>query len=229
MTNVRTFYIYTLTQIGSLIGSLMTATALGIYLFTTTGSTTPILLASFFGALPLMLGGVFAGVVADRWNRRVLLLVSDAGQAVATLLLLASFAAGIFQIWHLYSIAFLQGVLATLQRPAIEASVTMLVPEHHRDRANTIRQVTGPSAGIIAPVLTGLTYAVVGVIGVLVIDLLTFIVAAVTVYLIHIPQPEHISDGSTGTRSVWREAWQGVHYLWTRRVLFSLMIYAAVN
>jgi MFS family permease len=227
MTNVRTFYIYTLTQIGSLIGSMMTATALGIYIFNTTGNTTPILLAAFFSSLPLMVGGVFAGVFADRWNRRLVLMLSDAGQALGTLLLLISFATGIFQVWHLYLIAFLQGMLVTLQRPAIEASVTMLVPEDHRDRANTLRQVTGPAAGMIAPVLTGFMYTLVGVTGVLVLDLLTFIVAVVTLYLIHIPQPARTSESSAGSASVWKEAWSGLHYLWTRRMLFLLMIYAA--
>jgi MFS family permease len=227
MRSIWAFYILALTQVISLIGSVMTSTALGIWVFTTTGTSTPLLLASFFSALPLMLGGVFAGVVTDRVERRQVILLSDTGQALGTLVLLVSFTAGLFQLWQLYLIAFAQGVLATLQRPAIEASIALLVPEGRRDRANAIRQVTGPTAGMVAPVVTGLIYALIGVVGVLVVDLLTFVLAVVAVYFLRIPQPPRTAAGPATTGSIWHEAWGSVHYLWTRRVLFYLMIYAA--
>jgi hypothetical protein len=63
----------------------------------------------------------------------------------------------------------------------MEASVTMLAPDGHRDRANAIRQITGSAAGMIAPVVTGFVYALLGVVGVMVVDLLTFVVAIVVV------------------------------------------------
>ena len=202
MRRIRTFYILTLTQVFSLIGSMMTGTALGIRIFNDTGDSTPLLLASFFGSLPLMVSGVFAGVFADRWPRRRVLILSDAGQALGTLLLLASFVGGIFQLWHLYAVAFLQGLLGTLQRPAMEASVTMLVPESHRDRANAIRQMAGPVAGMIAPVATGFVYAVVGVIGVMAFDLFTFTAAIMTLYVVAIPEPTTMADDRNGSTSV---------------------------
>ncbi|MEM8531080.1 MAG: MFS transporter [Chloroflexota bacterium] len=226
MSSIRTFYLLTITQVCSLIGSLMTSTALGIRIFNDTGNSTPLLLASFFAALPLMIGGIFAGVFADRWQRRYVLILSDTGQAIGTLLLLISFASGEFQLWHLYLVSFLQGTLGTFQRPAMEASVTMLVPDNHRDRANAIRQITGPTAGMIAPVVTGLIYASVGVIGVMLIDLLTFVVAVTTVYLVRIPQPR--SKTPDRQPSIWHEAWSGFQYVWSRRVLFVLMLYATM-
>jgi len=138
-THLRTFYILTITQVLSIIGSAMTNVAIGIRVFNDTGDSTPLMLASFFSALPLMIGGSFAGVFADRWNRRRILILTDLGQAVGTSALLISFLTGEFQLWHLYSISLVTGALGMLQRPAMEASVTMLVPDNHRDRANAIR------------------------------------------------------------------------------------------
>ena len=225
--HLRTFYILTITQVFSIIGSAMTSVAIGIRVFNDTGDSTPLLMASFFSALPLMIGGSFAGVFADRWNRRLILFVTDLGQAMGTGLLLLSFLTGNFQLWHLYVISLLTGALGMLQRPAMDASVTMLVPDNHRDRANAIRQITGPAAGILAPVITGSFYAVIGVTGVMMVDLGTFIAAVIVLYLVEIPQP--LRNGGPGSQSltILEDLRVGLQFLWQRRILFYLMIYAA--
>jgi DHA3 family macrolide efflux protein-like MFS transporter len=227
-SHLRTFYILTITQVLSLIGSAMSGIAIGIRVFDDTGNTTPLLLTGFFAALPMMLGGSFAGVMVDRWNRRRVLIATDAAQAVGTLLLMLSFLSGRFQLWHLYAIAGAQGALGMFQRPAMEASVTMLVPEGHRDRANAIRQITGPAAGMIAPVVTGFVYAAVGVTGVMTVDLATAAVAVIVVWLVAIPQPVRTAGGGAGQGMFWRELWSGLQFVWSRRMLFALMIYAAL-
>lgn len=226
--NLRTFYILVISQIISLIGSRMSGIALGIWVFNETGNATPTLLAVFFAHLPLMISGIFAGVLADRWNRRRMMLFGDAGQAVGTLLLLLSFLSGRFELWHLYTITFLQGVLGVFQIPAMEASVTMLVPEEYRDRANTLRQLNWAISGLIAPALTGAIYALIDVTGIMGIDLATFIIAAGVLAVIHIPQPAQSTEGQAVQGSIWQEMTGSMRFLWERRVLFNLMIYAAV-
>ena len=211
----------------SIIGSAMTHVAIGIRVFNDTNNSTPLLLASFFSALPLMIGGSLAGVFVDRWNRRMILIMTDLGQAVGTGLLLVSFSTGVFQLWHLYAISLLTGTFGMLQRPAMEASVTMLVPDRHRDRANTIRQITGPAAGILAPVITGFAYVIIGVTGVMVLDLLTFTVAITVVILVKIPQPSKYRESDSRRVSVIHEYRGGIEFLWQRRILLYLMIYAA--
>jgi len=206
----------------------MTYVAIGIRVFNDTGNSTPLMLASFFASLPLMVAGSLAGVLADRWPRKMVLILSDAGQAVGTLLLLFSFLSGRFVLWHLYALSFLQGLLGMLQRPAMDASVTMLVPEGHRDRANAIRQITGPAAGMVAPVIAGAVYGAVGVSGVIAIDLATFFVAIAVVVLVHIPQPPPTAEGQARRGSILGELWVGLGFLWQRKVLLGLMCYAAL-
>lgn len=155
----QTFYLIVVTQTLSLIGSRMTSIGVGLWLFQRTSVTTPLLLAAFFAELPGMLGGSLAGVLVDRWERRQVLILADAGQAVGTVLLLTSILSGQFQLWHLYLIVLFQGGFAILQQPAKDAATTMLVSETHRERANAIQQMGFPLAGVVAPVLTGLIYA----------------------------------------------------------------------
>ena len=225
---LRTFYILILTQTFSLIGSRMTGLAIGIKVFNDTEQATPLALTAFFGAVPSLISASVAGVLADRWDRRYVMMISDAGQAVGTLLLLASFASGVFEVWHLYVVSLIQSVFGVFQQPAFEASVTMLVPDEHRDRANAIQQLTGPASGIIAPIAAGLLFTLVGVVGVMTIDLMTFLAAMVVVFMVHIPRPTQTEEGLAMAGTVWKEALVGFRYLLSRRVLLASVLHVTL-
>jgi len=229
-SSLRTFYILILTQTFSLIGSEMTSFAVSIWVFRETGNVTPLTLAAFFAAIPRIIVPSFAGVLADRWDRRYVMVLADAGQAVGTLLLLVSFVSGAFELWHLYAVSALQAAFAMFQGPAFSASVTMLVPDKQRDRANAVQQMRGAAAGLIAPTLAGALFALVGAPGVMVLDLFTFGVAIVVVCLVRIPRPPQSAEGRATQGGLWREALVGFRYLWTRRPLFVMICTAtAVN
>ncbi len=222
-----TFYALLLTQTFSLIGSRMTAVAIGIWVFRETGQTAPLLLIAFFTELPGMVGGSLAGVLVDRWERKRVLILADLGQAAGSLLLILSFTSGAFQLWHLYAVAFLQGVFATLQGPAESATVTLLIPEGHRERANAIMELGFPLAGVLAPVLTGFVYALVGVTGVLVVDLLTFAVAAGVIAVLTIPRAAASAEGAAGQGHFLAELRTGARFLLHRKPLLIFVIYTA--
>lgn len=114
---MRTLYVLTLTQALSLLGSRMSAVAVGLWVFARTGEATPLLLAAFFAELPLLLVGGLAGWLADRYDRRLVLVVGDAGQALGTAVLLASVLSGGFRLWHLYAASGLQGVFMNRRWP----------------------------------------------------------------------------------------------------------------
>src|SRR6266508_2598594 len=189
MKKSNTFYALIATQTVSLIGSRMTSIGVGIWVFAETGKTAPLLLTSFFNELPGMLAGSLAGVIVDRWNRRWVMILSDAGQAVGSVLLMISFLSGRFEVWHLYVVAFLQGVFATFQGPAERAATTMLVPDHGRERATAIKETSFPLAAIVAPVFTGLLSTGIGIAGIIFIDLFTFLMAVIFLLMINIPHP----------------------------------------
>lgn len=223
--NLRTFYTLILTQVFSLIGSQISGFAISIWVYQQTGDATPLALVSFFFIVPQVLAAGLSGVLADRWDRRYVMMLADTGQAVGTVLLLISFASGQFQLWHLYAVTFLQSLFNIFQGPSFQASVTMLVPDEQRDRANAMQQVTNPLAGIIAPAIAGMLYPVVGVIGAIAIDLITFLVAVSVVFYIRIPRPPQTTEGQALVGSVWRSMFDGFRYLWQRQTLFWLMVF----
>ncbi len=219
-SSLRTFYILIVTQTISLIGSEMTSFAVSIWVFRESGNVTPLTLAAFFATVPRIIAPSIAGVLADRWDRRYVMVLADAGQAVGTLLLLLSFVSGAFELWHLYAVSALQAAFAMFQGPAFSASVTMLVPDEQRDRANAIQQMRGAAAGLLAPALGGALFAFIGAPGVMALDLFTFGVAIVVVALVRIPRPTQSAEGLAMQGALWREALVGFRYLWARRPLF---------
>jgi hypothetical protein len=222
---LRTFYTLAITQTLSLVGSRMSSIAVSIWVFAQTGSAAPLLLVSFFNEVPAMIGGSLAGVLADRWDRRHVMILADVGQALGTLALLVSIASGTFALWQLYAVALAQGIFAMFQQPAADAAVTMLVPPRHLDRANGIRQMAFPLAGVIAPALTGMLYAVVGLGGVIAIDLATFLVSVGVLAAIRIPRPAQTDAGALAQGGFWRELRGGFAFLLTRRPLLLLIGY----
>jgi MFS transporter, DHA3 family, macrolide efflux protein len=220
---IRTFYTILITQTLSLIGSRISALALGFWIFAETGEATPLTLVAFFTTVPMVLASGLSGVLADRWDRRHVMLIADFGQAAGTVLLLISFNSGSFELWHLYLIAALQSVFGVFQGPAFQASVTTLIPDDQRDRANLIQQLTGPMSGIIAPAIAGLIYAVVGVTGSILIDLATFAIAAVVIFLVRIPHPEETAEGRAMRGTLLSEMFGGLRYIWQRKPILALV------
>ncbi len=225
MKSIHTFYVLIITQIFSLIGSRMTGIAIGIKVFSDTGDSAPLLIAAFFAELPGMLGSSLTGFIADRLDRRRVIMLGDAGQAVATTLLMLSFLTESFQLWHLYVMMLFMGIFSTLQGPASQAAITMLVPENQRDRANGIREIGFPLAGVIAPAVAGLLYSVVGVVGVMLIDLATFGVAIIVISLIRIPRPQQSAEDREAGGVWWREILGGWRFLWQRPALMGTVTF----
>ena len=224
-----TFYTLLLSQTLSLIGSQMTSLALGIWVYETTGDATPLSLVAFFAFLPRVLTVGFAGVFADKYDRRYVMALADAGQAIGTIILLAVFVLGVFQLWHLYLVAVIQAIFGVFQAPAFQASVTMLIPDKQRDRANAIQMLTGPLAGIVAPSFAGALYAFAGLSGVIAVDLVTFVIGVIVVLLMDIPKPDKSKVAAQANLSFWTQAFAGLRYVWESRSLFYIFCLMGIH
>lgn len=216
-------YTILVTQALSMIGSRMTAVGLGLWLFTETGATTPLLLVAFFLELPGMLLGSIAGAVVDRVSRKLVLILTDAGLALGTLVLFGSILSDTFSVALLYSVALVQGMLTIFQSPASEATLSLLIPEQGRDRINGLRQMLFPFAGIVAPALTGLLYATSGIAAIFAVDLATFVIAAGAILLMHIPQPSP-PEMTREPTTLWQDWRSGVSFLATQTGLLALFV-----
>ena len=228
MSGQRTYYLLIATSAVSQLGSRISFFAVGIAIFMKTSHATPIAVIAFCQTLPWILCGGFGGAIADRYDRRRLLIFSNIGFAATSSLLLASFASGAFRLWHFYALALVTSTILTVSTPAFRASVAMLVPDRQRDRANAIGQMTGPAANAISPMIAGLLYAAIGVTGAILIDIATFAVAILVLIAVRIPMPARTAEGSAMAGAVWRQAFDGLGYLWRRPSLLGLTLVVSV-
>jgi len=224
----KSLYILLATQAFSLIGSRMTAIALGIWLFQKTGRTTDLLLIPFFNELPQLLFGHLMGTVVDRYDRKLSMIFADFGQAIGTLMLFISIGSGVFEVWHLYVVVFMQGLFGSVQEPAADASITLLTNKNNRTKVNSIKELTFPAAGVIAPIFAGVLYVAFGIVGVIVADLVTFVLAAFSIMTIKLPQPPVSEIGVMYKGSFIKESSSGMRFVTARKGLLLMVIYFAL-
>jgi DHA3 family macrolide efflux protein-like MFS transporter len=216
-------------QFVSIFATRMSHFAITLWAWDLTGTATGLVLVGVLGFLPSVVLSPFAGSLVDRLNRKLMLAVSDAGAALGTAILLVLFYTGKAQIWHLYVVAALMGAFGTFQYPAYSAVVTTMVPKEQYARANGMMTVVSSASGIAAPLLAGALLLVIDIPAFLVIDLVTFGLAMVTLVLIVIPQPES-SQGANGDQSsIWKDTWQGFLYVFERKSLFWIILLFTVS
>ncbi|MBK1811921.1 MFS transporter [Clostridium sp. YIM B02505] len=225
MKKLYTLYILIITQGLSLIGSRMSAIAVGLWLFQVKGSTTYLLLIPFFNEITAVFFGGVAGIAVDRWKRKYAMIFGDLGQAVGTILLFVSAFSNKLNIYLIYAAVIVQGVFTLFESIAADAATTMMVPETHRDRVNAIKEMTFPLAGVIAPVVSGFLYVMIGIKGILIIDFITFIVAVIVLIFVNIPDPEIQENLIQDKESFAKELGIGFKYLLNAKGLFGLTIY----
>ncbi|CAG0934561.1 nonribosomal peptide synthetase DhbF [Thermoflexales bacterium] len=185
--SLRTFLIVALGQFVSLIGSGLTGFALGVWVYQQTGSVSAFALISVCSMLPGILVSPIAGAVADRYDRRLIMIVSDTTAASATLATVLLLATHSLQIWHIYLITSVSSIANAFQRPAYAAAIAQLVPKQHLGRANGLTQLGGATGDMLASLLGGLLVLTIGLHGVILIDFITFLFAVTVMLLIRFP------------------------------------------
>ncbi len=214
-------------QVVSLVGSGITGFALGVWVFQQTHSATAYTLIALSGALPGLLLMPFGGALADRWPRRLAILGSDAAAAVGSLFLLLMLLSGRLAVWHIYLAVAFGAICNTVQIPAFMAAVTMLAPRKQLGRASGLIQFGNSAAHILSPLLAGALLSVMTLWGIVLIDLATFLLAAATLFIARIPEPER-SQAGAGRRSLLSDAAFGWHYIVQRPGLAALAGYFAM-
>lgn len=245
---MRKFTLIWFGQLVSTIGSYMTNFALTLWIWSLTESTTALALVSFFWLLSRICISLFAGIIVDRLNRKYLIILGDAIIAGSTLGLLILYSSGNLAIWHLYVAAAINGSFGQIQGLAYTASITLVVSPEDYTRANSMASSIHYGSIIFAPAIAGMLYPIIGLGGILPIDLATFVVAILTVLWIEIPQvkPGDVNSQkgreedlekaaeTTETASIirltrlWDELTFGLKYVWQRDSLRTLLLITAL-
>lgn len=228
LREMRTFLLLWATQAFSGLGSAMTSYALIVWSYTQDGSALVTALLSVASYAPYVICSIFAGALSDRWDKRRTMLVCDLIAALTTVTTLVLLKTGHLQVWHLYLLNALNGLMNTVQQPASEVATTTLLPRRYYQKAGGLSQLSSSLNGILTPMLAMALIGVVGLEGVIYFDLITFAVAFLTLLLfIRIPGQASADDTKEPLSLAVR---QGVGFLRRNPGIFALIMFlAAIN
>jgi MFS family permease len=180
-------------------------------------------LLGFFAWLPYVFISPLAGVWVDRLDRRRILILADLGSGLMTAFVLALLWTGDLAIWHIYLVEALTSVFDAFQYPAYTASVSTLLTKSEYARASGMRSLSANGNQIAAPILAGALLPFIGIGGVMVVDMVTFGVAVLTLALVRIPTPDAV-HGEEKSEPFRAQMTFGFRYIFNRPGLFGLML-----
>lgn len=221
---MRGFIIVWFGQFISLLGSGMTGFAISFWLFAESGKAATLTWAIFFFIAPSVLLSPIAGAIVDRTSRKTIMILSDLAAGLVTIALLILFATNSIQIWHLYLGNFISGAFNSFQFPAYSAAVTLMLPKEQYGRASGLIGLADSASNIMAPAFAGALLAWVGIEGIMLVDVVTFVVAITTLFVVHIPQPKVDQASSARLNSLWQDSLFGFHYIWQRPSLLGMQL-----
>ncbi|MBE2237379.1 MAG: MFS transporter [Caldilineaceae bacterium] len=218
------FLIIWIGQFVSLLGTAMTRFALTIWAFQETGQATTLALVGFFSFAPTLIFSPLAGALVDRWNRKLMMILSDLAAGLSTGALLLLYATGRLEIWHLYVAGAFASAFESFQFPAFSAAMSLMVPKSQYGRANGLVSLADSATTIAAPVLAGVLLVVVGIGGVMMLDVVTFVIAVTAVLGVAVPQPKRSLEGAAAAGGLWQESLYGFRYIVERKSLLGVQL-----
>ena len=221
-TGVTGFFFIWIGQVISILATGMSSFALSLWIIQQSDSATIYGLSRVAFVTPILLLSPIAGVIIDRYSRKWIMILSDLIAALATVIILVFALRGDLQVWHIMIANIVQGIGTAFQGPAYSAAISTMVPKKLYGRINGLMSLMRSGPAVLAPIFAGALYPVIGISGLLIIDLTTFFVAVVAVTLVTIPDPEQSTENVISKGNLWEESLFGVKYLLRNRGLFYM-------
>ena len=218
------FFVIWIGQIVSVLASSMSQFGLTLWMYQQTESATAMGLMQVFFITPFLIMSPIAGVMVDRYNRKLMMMVSDLTAIIATGSIFALYATGHLEFWHLYFAAVLNGIGNTFQWPAYSAAISTMVPKEQLGRVNGLMSLMEAGPGVVAPLLAGALLPVIQLTGLLMIDVITFFFAVGALLLVNVPQPKQTEEGRAAQGNMLKEAAYGFRYIFARPSLLGLQM-----
>lgn len=158
----------------SAVGGGLTSFGLGVYVFNQTGSAASMALVTLLTFLPTLMLSVPAGVLADRYDRRLLMMMGDGCSALGILYILLCMTQGEAALWQICIGVFISSTFSALLEPSYRATVTDLLTREEYSKASGLVSLAGSARYLISPVLAGVLLAVSDIKLLLIIDICTF-------------------------------------------------------
>ena len=185
--SMKLFLIVAIVQIISEIGTILSGFGSGVWVYKQTGVLSQFAIMFLFGVLPAIVMLPISGAIVDRFDRRIILILSDILSAACSLSLLIMICNNSLHIWQIYVFTVVAAISNTFRQPAYMAAITQISPKMYLMQANSVAQFSGAIGGIIAPICGGVFMDFIGFKGLVTIDLITFVISMITLALIRFP------------------------------------------
>ncbi|MDQ3869986.1 MAG: MFS transporter [Chloroflexota bacterium] len=205
------------------VGTWMQATAQGWLVLRLTDSPASLGLASFAALVPTLILSLYAGVLADRLDRRRLLLGTQVAIGLLAAVLALLVTAGVVEFWQILVIAFLAGTAQALGLPAFQALVPMLVERRVVGNAIALNSAQFNLSRILGPVLAGILVASVGEAASFWLNAAAACVLVYALHTIRLPRQEAMARAEAG---LWSNLLDGLRYVRSQKVLAALVVLA---
>lgn len=221
--NLKTYIMLWSTQSISALVSGMTSYALVLWLYINSGSALKTALLSVCSYAPYVAMSIFAGALSDKWNKKKTMLICDLIAALSTATVLVLIKTENLQVWHLYLINALNGLMNTVQQPAGEVAATLLIPKEYYQKTSGMRSFSQSLNSILTPVIATAVFSFAGIETVIIADLTTFVIAFITLWIfIRIPE---ISENEKNSESLLKSAHSGLMWLKNKPLILILILF----
>jgi DHA3 family macrolide efflux protein-like MFS transporter len=207
-------------------GSFLVQYAIMWHLTLTTKSGLVLALAAVFGFLPQAIVSIFAGVWADRVNRKIMILVSDSVIALATLVLAIFMLSGVEDLWLIFLIMAIRSIGAGVQMPAISALVPQIVPTDKLLTVNGINSSISSSLQLLAPVAAAAVYSTMSLSAILFIDVVTAVIGLSLLATVAVPTLARVA--SEDKPSYFADLKEGMAYIFGNQLVRWVMAIFAI-
>ena len=209
----------------SQIGGGLTSFGLGVYIFNRTGSAAQMALVTLLGFLPALFLSVPAGVLADMFDRRILMMIGDGCSAIGILYILICMNSGGAELWQICTGVFVSSFFSALLEPAFRATITDLLTKEEYTRANGLTSLAGSARYLVSPMIAGLLLSAHDIRLLLLIDICTFFATVAATAVVR----KGLEQKKTGNRESFaenlREGWKAIH---ARKGVFRLIMISSV-
>jgi len=222
---LKTFLILWSTQSLSQLGSAMTSFALGLWVYSKTGSALQMSLLSICTYAPYILVSIFAGALSDRWDKKKVMLVCDTCAAATTLTVLILIQTDLMHPAYLCLLNAVNGLMNTIQQPASDVAVTLITTKEDYQRTSGLSSFSQSLITILHPIIATTLFSAGGMNLVISVDLISFVIAFFALLLfVYIPK---VTSKKEQEESFFASVKAGLVYLKQTPMILSLILFMA--
>ena len=218
---MKNFYKLWLGELISNIGSGMTAFALSVYVYEKTGSVSYISLITLLSFMPSIILSPIGGLLADRYDRRLLMIIGDLFSGLGLIYILWNIQAGEKSIVPIFLGITFSSIFTSLLEPSYRATLTDILEEENYAKASGLIQVAGSAKYLISPVIAGMILSVADIRVILLLDILTFITTCLMIFLV---RKSMNSEMQNYKKDSFKGLLEGLFIIKENRGVYSLVI-----